>query len=863
MSLAVALLCASAALIGWLTWELRTVTVAGAEALQIRLADQAAAALARNIDRDVSLMEAVRFGLRDPAVERLDEAAPLAVLFDGVSKIGGMGEISVTDASGRIVVSLGARAATQTAVGDRRYFSVHRDDASAGLVISGPFADQSAAGAVLMLSRRRQDDADGFAGIVQAGIRISNLRTQLGQIDARPAVQVAVTRTDGRSMVAAPGPGSPATSFGADGTDMALVTALAAMRRSGTYVAAPAPDHVERLYAYSRLENVPLAVTVGIATSGVLASWTRIAWLAGLSVATLDVGAIGLILATGRQLRRRRTAERLARMAEHRLCLEIETIEDRAFFSLDTGGWVTSWNRGAQALLGYRADDVLGRPLALIVGSPDILPRPNAGAAGHEPHHQEVKTECRRKDGTVFSAFVVLSAVLEPGDIPAGHVVAIHDLTRQTQRERQISTMARADAIARVTAGVAHDFNNLLQAQILSLELLQERAEASSVDRELADIALNAAEQAARLTDQLLALSGQRTLRPSRVNLTELLAAVVSLARHSIGSNIGISSIVADGLPPILVDPALLQTALLNLIINARDAIDVRGTITLRGYAANIATDPPRGIMSATDFVVLAVTDNGGGMDPATAEQACEPFFTTKGARNSGLGLSMVQGFARQSGGEVRITSALDQGTTAEIWLPCASESQSVGEPVPPARALVGHILLVDEAADVLLVLAAFLRGSGFAVTQAANAREALCHLRRGTNFTMMISDFLLFGGDGLELAGKARQLRPGLPVLITTSCAHAERLSDLPPGFALLRKPFRKEDLLASVGALLLERPANSWQAEDALGSTDKTDAARPVSSSGPLDAGAVVEPLPWAASSHSPERRPKRTSA
>jgi DNA-binding response OmpR family regulator len=198
-----------------------------------------------------------------------------------------------------------------------------------------------------------------------------------------------------------------------------------------------------------------------------------------------------------------------------------------------------------------------------------------------------------------------------------------------------------------------------------------------------------------------------------------------------------------------------------------------------------------------------------------------------------------------------------------EIWLPRASEAEGVSERVPQACALVGHILLVDEAADVLLVLAAFLRGSGFAVTQAANASEALCHLRRGTNFTMMISDFPLFGADGMDLARKARQLRPGLPVLIMSSFGHAERLSELPPGFAVLRKPFRKEDLLASVGALLPERPAAPWELRDNFCSTDPTDAVRPVSSSGPLDAGAVVEPSSWAASSHSPEQPLKRTSA
>jgi CheY-like chemotaxis protein len=192
-------------------------------------------------------------------------------------------------------------------------------------------------------------------------------------------------------------------------------------------------------------------------------------------------------------------------------------------------------------------------------------------------------------------------------------------------------------------------------------------------------------------------------------------------------------------------------------------------------------------------------------MDRATMERACEPFFTTKGGQGSGLGLSMVQGFARQSGGDVQISSVPGRGTRVEIWLPCNAGAKD--DPVEPRSApihLAGHILLVDDAPDVLLVLAAFMRGAGFHVTQARDARTALRHLRDGERFSLIVTDFLMAGIDGLELARQARQIRHDLPVLIITGFARNERLANLPPGFALLRKPFRKEDLLAAVSGLL-----------------------------------------------------------
>ncbi|WP_428485207.1 ATP-binding protein [Rhodopila sp.] len=851
--LALGLLLASSALVGWLIWDLRHISLIEATEQHIRLADRGAAILSKDIEIDDLLMDTIRISLENPRVADLAKDAQHAALFDNIGNYGGIGEIMVTDATGRVVQSLNPHGTSHAGIAQRPYFKAHRDGGGLGLQISGPLTNPFTGAPMMVLTRRLQDRTGAFTGIILASVRISYLRTILSRIDVGPDRIVTVMRSDGHIIVQAPG--QPASALGDAATDQALMTAAARMW-SGTFIArsaaASGQEPVERLYAYRVLDNAPLVLSVGTAMSDVLAHWISTAWLIGIGTTSLYVMAIGLSLAINRELRRRRMAERQAQLSERHLRATIESIEDHAFFLLDRHGRVMAWNGGAQAMLGYTAGNIIGQMVDVLMVSPAVLQgEPKALAVSQAAGRWEAETECRRYDGTTFSTAMTLCAIVEPDDVPVGHAVIIHDLTNRNRLERRVRFMERMDAIGQVTSGVAHDFNNLLQAQIMSLELLQERMDPTSVERELSDVAVNAAEQAARLTDQLLAFSRQQRLHPTRVNLDELLVSVVSLAQHTVGPNIRLCPFVACTLPPISVDSAQLQTALLNLIINGRDAIAGSGVITLHAHPADPAADPPVGSMSATGFIILAVSDTGCGMDQATTERACEPFFSTKGAQGSGLGLSMVQGFARQSGGDIRITSMPNRGTSVQIWLPCViSAEETENGPMPRSRARAGHILLVDDTPDVLLVLAAFLRGAGFAVTQTGHAREALWHLRRDTDFTMMVSDFLMPGMNGMDLAHQARQSRPDLPVLMISGFAHSDSLSDLPAGFALLRKPFRKEDLLAAVSSLL---PPTADAA-------DETPAS---GSAGPPDAGAVVEGPSWHAPPTLPERPPKPTSA
>ncbi len=849
VALALLILLAASAMVGWLTWDLRRGSLDQANEQQIRLADRAAALLAKDIDINALLIETIRISLDNPSVARLDDTALHAALFDRINAIGGIGEILVTDGAGQVVQSLNPRGKLHVGIGGRDFFKAHRDDTQIGLQISGPCVSPFTGEPMVILSRRRRDGGDAFTGVVLASIRVSYLQSLLARADEGNRRLFTVMRTDGTVLAQAGAAGSAAV-------DAALLDVTARMR-SGTYSGRSSLDQVERLHAYRTLDNAPLVVVVSSQTSDVLRHWNRLVRMIGTGVALLDVASIVLVLAIRRELRRRHLAETQAKRSETRLRLRIETIEDHAFIAVDLNGRIASWNVGAQDMLGYHAAQVVGQPIERLLAEPEAIHAdPAALDVSRAVGRWETETDGRRFNGTTFPATIVVSVILDLHDEPQGHAVIIHDLTKKRRLERRLRAMERMDAIGQVTSGVAHDFNNLLQAQIMSLELLQDRLEPDSPDRELSDVALNAAEQAARLTDQLLAFSRQQVLRPSRVDVRDLLASVIALAQHTVGPNIRLISIVGRELSAISVDSAQLQTALLNLVINARDAITGSGTITLHSYLAETGVEPPAGSVSDTGFVILAVTDTGCGMDQPTTERAIEPFFTTKGANGSGLGLSMVQGFARQSGGDIRIISAPMRGTSVQIWLPCVTDSAEIvcEPPPPPLPARTTHVLLVDDVPDILLVMAAFLRGAGFAVTVAGNAREALWRLQRGTPFALMVTDFLMPGMDGLDLARAARRLHPDLAVLIISGFAQSDRLAQLPPGCALLRKPFRKQDFLASVARLLPRDPGDA-------------EPARPMNVGdgcpGPHAAGAVVEPSSWPAQRQSAEPPPKPTSA
>ncbi|MEX6724463.1 PAS domain S-box protein [Parapedomonas caeni] len=378
------------------------------------------------------------------------------------------------------------------------------------------------------------------------------------------------------------------------------------------------------------------------------------------------------------------------------------------------------------------------------------------------------------------------------------------DITERRATEEQLRHAQRLDALGKLTGGVAHDFNNLLAVMTGSLELIETKLGDRPDLRGLLHRAINATERGATLTRSLLAFARQQPLAPSQLDLNHLIRDMAVLVQGVLPENVSLDLDLADPLWPCHVDSGQLQNALLNLVVNARDAMPSGGAITIRTAHAE---RPGEGGGAARPFVVLSVSDTGAGMTADVAARAFEPFFTTKsGGLGSGLGLSMVYGFASQSGGLAEIDSAPGEGTTVRLYLPRGNRDGDAPEVTMPeeAPAAAGEsLLVVEDDPDVLLLVSTMARALGYAVTEATDAAQALAVLDGGLDVDLLLTDVVLKGGkNGRQLAEEAQASHPGLKVLYMSGYTENAIIENgrIADGVHLLQKPFRKRDLAARI---------------------------------------------------------------
>lgn len=389
----------------------------------------------------------------------------------------------------------------------------------------------------------------------------------------------------------------------------------------------------------------------------------------------------------------------------------------------------------------------------------------------------------------------------------------ISDISARKEADAQLAQAQKMDAIGQLTGGVAHDFNNLLTPIVGTLDLLRRRHADDEKTQKLLAGALQAAERASTLTQRLLSFARRQALQPRAVDVGALIDGLVDLIRRSLGPRIDIVLDVPAHLPPARVDPNQLELALLNLAINARDAMPDGGRLTIR--AASTTLDELNALgLPAGGYLELVTADTGTGMDSATLARAVEPFFSTKGVgKGTGLGLSMVHGLAAQSGGTLTIDSAPGEGTSIRLWLPATDDAVSadaakVGE---PAVAQGGaRIALVDDEAIVRSATAAMLRDLGYDVIEFASAGEALSAIRSNLAVDALVTDYLMPAMTGAQLITELRGAGVSLPALLVTGYAAAE---DLPADIVRLAKPFRQTDLARRVEEVLAPRGAGQPQ--------------------------------------------------
>ncbi|ETI63641.1 PAS sensor protein [Sphingobium sp. C100] len=510
-----------------------------------------------------------------------------------------------------------------------------------------------------------------------------------------------------------------------------------------------------------------------------------------------------------RDLTERRASQEALRKSEERFRLLVQSVTDYAIYMLDPVGTITSWNSGAERFKGYKTDEILGENFARFYSEEDRiagLPSRALNTAEREGRF-EAEGWRIRKDGTRFWANVVIDPIRDSQGALLGFAKITRDLTerRESQQALEDARIAiiqaqKMDAIGKLTGGVAHDFNNLLAVIVGSLDLArQRRANGGEIDRFL-DNAMAAAERGATLTQRMLAFARRQELKLQSVDCMALVQGMADLLQSTIGPTVTIDTRFPLNLSPAHADPAQLELALLNLTVNARDAMPLGGRIIIEASEAQLADGA---VAVAGAYIRLSVIDEGEGMDAATLERAREPFFTTKGVgKGTGLGLSMVHGFAEQCGGALTIDSIVNAGTTVSLWLPV-----SQGNPVHQEDAtqyiiddadtpLV--ILAVDDDDLVLMNTAGMLEDLGHTVFQAANAADALRMLAQ-SSVDLVVTDHAMPGMTGAQLADAIEEAHPGLPVIIITGFA------ELPPhvsGRPRLDKPFKQIELAKAVTA-------------------------------------------------------------
>lgn len=511
---------------------------------------------------------------------------------------------------------------------------------------------------------------------------------------------------------------------------------------------------------------------------------------------------------------REHTRQALA-ASEQQFKLLVQSVVDYAIFMLDSEGRVSTWNPGAQRIKGYTPAEIIGHHFSRFFTSEDrqaSLPK-RALAAAAQHGKFEMEGWRVRKDGTRFWASVVIDAIHDETGRLIGFAKIIRDITERKKAQEALDEARAAllqsqkmEAIGQLTGGVAHDFNNLLTVIESNADLLANPNLSELQRRKLINGIQRAAERGAQLTHQLLAFARRQPLRPQILDINKLIGGFEAVLRRACGDmtelefDLSLVSACAN------IDGTQFEAALLNLIVNARDAMPRGGKLRIRTTPEDVNVQRPvaNGTVTPGRYIVVSVHDAGEGMTPEVKTRAFEPFYTTKETgRGSGLGLSQVYGFVAQSGGYVNIESAVGVGTTISLYLPLVSEVEETRSARPSQartpRLSAGTVLVVEDDPDVMESAVATLKMLGYDVLTAGDGLSALDTLRRGQPIDVLFTDVVMPRGmSGVELARAAIRLRPGLKVLLAsgypTSVLSAEHghIDE----FSLLTKPYRWAEL-------------------------------------------------------------------
>ncbi|MBO9516426.1 MAG: PAS domain S-box protein [Porphyrobacter sp.] len=528
----------------------------------------------------------------------------------------------------------------------------------------------------------------------------------------------------------------------------------------------------------------------------------------------------GLVYAYGRDVTSRLLAEEALSKSQEQFRHLVQGVTDYAIYMIDPEGRVSSWNEGARRIKGYEPEEIIGRHFSRFYTDEDRASGEPERALETARREGRLSAEGWRvkKDGTRFRASVVIDTIRDDAGTPIGFAKITRDITEREQTQRELEQAREAlfqsqkmEAIGQLTGGIAHDFNNLLMAVMSSLDLLRKRIPEDPLTQRLIKNAMEGAQRGATLTQRMLAFARRQDLKVGSIDVSQLLSGMGDLVQRSIGPGWPISVNLPLGLSRVRVDANQLEMALLNLIVNARDAMPSGGPIAISA-TKEVGSGEQKNGLAAGEYVRLVVADMGEGMDEDTLLRATEPFFTTKGVgKGTGLGLSMVHGMAQQIGGAFEIQSAIGEGTSAVLWLPVdvgeVSGEKTVESNDLPGMAKRLSILVVDDDPLILMNTAALVEDLGHSAKEAASGADALIEFQAESGIEVVITDQAMPGMTGTELIAALDAIRP-VPVVIASG--YGEGLEGLSRRVVRLTKPFNQVQLARAI-AEATELPENA----------------------------------------------------
>jgi PAS domain S-box-containing protein len=511
-----------------------------------------------------------------------------------------------------------------------------------------------------------------------------------------------------------------------------------------------------------------------------------------------------------RDVTERDSAQNALRDSERNFKLLVSGVTDYALYMLDPNGYVSSWNAGGERIKGYSRTEIIGQHFSrFYLDADQAAGRPaRALAIARDTGRYEEEGWRVRKDGSFFWASVVIDPIRDDDGRLLGFAKITRDISERREAQavlervqKQLAESQKMDALGQLTGGVAHDFNNLLMVVSGHIPVLKKLAAQDPKAARAAQAIELAAQRGATLTRQLLTFSRRQRLNPQAVHLRQRIEAIHEVLMSGLGGNVKLQTDIAADAWPVTVDVGELEIALVNLVINARDAMPDGGTVTIA--SKNLTVDDG-GPVAPGDYVAIVVQDSGVGIPEDVITSVFDPFFTTKPVgKGTGLGLSQVHGFAHQAGGTVTIESKLGQGTTVKIYLPRGSDEAVDAEPgqIPAEPLRTGTVLLVEDNPEVAGASTGLLEQLGYSVRWVPNAEAALQEIEKN-GIDLVVSDIVMPGRmDGLGLARIIKQKHPELPILLATG--YSEAAQNVHADFRILRKPYQIHELSRALADL------------------------------------------------------------